>query len=150
MGESDVVQSDHLHYLFEMNLQFRWEMPPVASREAGEGEYIGSGEGTVEGPRIKGVARWDLFEKREESRCRSNLAGVIDTGEAAPIRFDSRGFFITPDQSNPSQWITTASVHFDTDDERYAWLNTRLAVWVGEFDMETFCHHYLVYLPCTE
>jgi hypothetical protein len=40
-------------------------MTPVTSREAGEGEYIGSGEGTVKGPRIHGTIRWDLFEKRE-------------------------------------------------------------------------------------
>ena len=65
MGKPSTVQNERLGYLFELGLQFRWEMTPVTSREAGEGEYIGSGEGTVKGPRIHGAIRWDLFEKRE-------------------------------------------------------------------------------------
>jgi len=144
MEEPSAVQSERLEYLFEIALQFR-EMPPVTSREAGEGEYIGSGEGTVEGPRIHGTVRWDLFEKREETLCRSNLAGAIETNDGADIHFDSRGFFMKPDQSNPNKWVTAASVHFDTADERYEWLNTHLAVWAGEFNMETHCHHYQAY-----
>ena len=119
-------------------------MPPVTSREAGEGEYIGSGEGTARGSRINGTVQWDLFEKREETLCRSNLTGVIETNDGAQIRFDSRGFFIKPDETNPNQWITSASVYFYTADGRYKWLNTRLAVWEGEFDMVTFRHHYHV------
>ena len=144
MEEPSAVQSKRLEYLFEMRLQFR-EMLPVTSREAGEGEYIGSGEGTVKGPRIHGTVRWDLFEKQEETLCRSNLTGVIETNDGAEIHFDSRGFFIKPDQSNPNKWVTSASVHFDTADYRYEWLNRLLAVWEGEFDMETYRHHYQAY-----
>ena len=87
--------------------------------------------------RIHGTVRWDLFEEQEEALCRSNLTGVIETNDGAQIQFDSRGFFIKPDKSNPNKWITSASVYLHTADQRYEWLNTRLAVWVGEFDMET-------------
>jgi len=143
MEEPSEVRSKGLEYLFDIGLQFR-EMLPVTSREAGEGEYIGSGEGTVDGPRINGTVRWDLFEEQEETLCRSNLAGVIETNDGAEIHFDSRGFFIKPDRSKPNKWVTSASVHF-TADERYEWLNAQLAVWAGEFDMETYCHHYQAY-----
>ncbi len=136
--------------LFELELQFRWEMQPVTSREAGEGEYIGSGEGTATGSSINGIVRWDLFEKREGILCRSNLPGVIETSDGAPIQFDSRGFFIQPDETNPNRWITSASVRFYTADERYKWLNIRLGVWEGEFDMATFHHHYHAYLQGVE
>ena len=136
--------------VFELELQFNWEMPPVTSREAGEGEYIGSGEGTATGSRINGVVRWDLFEKREGNLCRSNLPGVIETNDKASIQFESRGFFIQPDETNPNRWITSASVRFYTADERYKWLNIRLGVWEGEFDMATYHHHYHVYLQGVE
>ncbi len=150
MEEPSEVQSERLKYLFEVELQFRWEMAPVTSREARGGEYIGSGEGTVSGPRIHGTVRWDLFEKQEETLCRSNLTGVIETNDGAQIQFDSRGFFIKPDESNPAKWVTSASVHFITADQRYEWLNTHLAVWEGEFDMDTYRHRYHAYIQVTE
>ena len=146
MEKPNAVQvNEHVGYLFELELGFQWEMSPVTSRDAGEGEYIGSGEGTAKGSRINGLVRWDLFERREEALCRSNLTGVIETNDGARIQFDSRGFFIKTDESNPNKWITSASVYFCTTDRHYEWLNTRLAVWEGEFDMATFQHHYHVY-----
>jgi hypothetical protein len=146
MKKPNAIQNECLEYLFELELQFRWEMPPVTSREAGEGEYIGSGEGTAIGPRINGTVRWDLFEKREETLCRSNLTGVIETYDGIQIQFDSRGFFIKPDKTNPNKWITSASVYFNAAGSHYEWLNTHLAVWEGKFDMETFHHDYHVCL----
>jgi len=144
------VQNERLEYLFGLDLQFRWEMPPITSREAGEGEYIGSGDGTAKGARIQGAVCWDLSEKREETLCRSNLVGVIETYDGAQIRIDSRGFFIKPDKSNPNQWITSASLYFHTADRRYEWLNIRLAVWKGEFDMGAYQHHYQAYIQVRE
>lgn len=139
------IRSERLKHLFDMELLFRWEMSPVTSREARVGEYIGSEEGRIKGPRIRGTARWDLFEEREETLCRSGLVGEIETDDGAQIHFDSRGFFIKPDRLNSNRWITSASVHFDTADPRYKWLNTLLAVWEGECDVEKGRHHYQAY-----
>lgn len=150
MNEPSPFRNERLDDLFELELQFDWQMPPVTSREAGEGEYIGSGKGTARGARVNGTIRWDLFEKREETLCRSNLTGVIETHDGSQIQFDSRGFFIQPDQAKPEKWITSASVHFFTADGRYEWLNPRLAVWEGEFDMATFRHLYQVRLRVAE
>jgi hypothetical protein len=146
MENSSDVQNRRIEHLFEVELQFQQEMSIVTSSEGRAGEYIGSGDGTVKGPKINGVIRWDLFEEREETLCRSNLAGVIDTNDGAQIHFDSRGFFIKPDQSDANKWITSASVHLNTVDQRYGWLNTRLALWEGSFDMKTFRHHYQAYV----
>lgn len=112
MTKNSAVQNERLEHLFRLDLQFQWEMLPLSAQDSGEGEYIGSGDGTAKGPRIQGSVRWDLFEKREETLCRSNLIGVIETDDGAQIRFDSRGFFIQPDRSNPNQWITSSSVFF--------------------------------------
>jgi hypothetical protein len=147
-AKTRVVQGRCLERLYEAELQFQQGISKVTRTENIGGEYVGSGVGTVEGPRIKGTMRWDLFEEREETLCRSNLVGVIDTDDGAQIRFDSRGFFIRPNETDPNKWITSASVHFTTSDERYRPLNTQLAVWEGEFDMAKLRHHYYVYIAC--
>jgi len=90
MAEPTAIQNERLGHLFELELQFQWEMPLSLLAKAGEGEYIGSGEGAAKGPTMHGTVRWDLFEKREETLCRSNLTGVIETNDGAQIRFDSR------------------------------------------------------------
>ena len=148
MAKTNDVKTKCLEGLFEVELQFQQGMAKVNSVENLGGEYVGSGVGTVRGLRINGTVRWDLFEEREESLCRSNLVGVIDTNDGAQIQFDSRGFFIKPDESDPNKWITSASVRFNTADQRYDSLNSYLAVWEGEFDMAKLRHHYYAYVPC--
>jgi len=140
----------HLEHLFEIELQYRPKMSPVTSSEGRVGEYLGSGDGTVKGSRIQGTVRWDLFEDQGENVCPSNLRGIIETNDGAQIRFDSMGFFIRPDKSNPNRWVTSASVHFDTADRRYVWLSALLAVWEGELDMETYRHRYQAYAQVVE
>jgi hypothetical protein len=141
----ETIQSEYLSHLFDIELIFNWEMSPVTSRETRAGEYVGSGEGTIKGSRIRGTVRWDIFEEREETLCRSSLVGEIETDDGAKIRFDSRGFFIKPDESNPNRWITSAAVRFDTADPRYKRLNLLLAVWEGEFNMAKGRNNYHAY-----
>jgi hypothetical protein len=148
MVKTNAAQDRCLERLFEVELQFQQGMTKASRSKNISGEYIGSGVGTIEGPRIKGSVQWDLFEEREETLCRSNLVGVIDTNDGARIKFDSRGFFIRPDDSDQNTWVTSASVHFDTTDQRYDSLNAHLAVWEGEFDMGKLRHHYYAYVPC--
>jgi hypothetical protein len=145
MKKPSTIRNEHLEHLFEMELQFRQELTSRPSPIDGIGEYVGSGDGIINGPRIHATVCWDLWEQQGETLCRSSLTGVIETHDEAKIQFDSRGFFIKPDQSNPNRWITTASVHFNTAEHHYEWLNRILAVWVGEFDMETYRHRYQAY-----
>lgn len=95
------MQSERLEPLFEAKLQYRQGMAPVISSEGHVGEYLGSGDGTVEGPRIRGTVRWDLFEEEGNRLCGSNLRGVIETDDGAQIPFDAIGFFLRPDKSKP-------------------------------------------------
>lgn len=50
-----------LERLFDAELVYRSEMEPVT--KDGEGELIGSGDGTVAGPAIAGQLAWTLFER---------------------------------------------------------------------------------------
>jgi hypothetical protein len=148
VAKANTAQDMCLERLFEIELQFQQGIDRVVTIEKTEGEYIGSGVGTVKGSGIVGSVHWDLYEEQEETFCRSNLVGVINTDDGAQIRFDSRGFFIRPNETDPNRWITSASVHFSTSDKRYGSLNTQLAVWEGEFDMARLRHHYHAYITC--
>jgi hypothetical protein len=104
----------------------------------------------VNGPRLQGRIRWDLYERVGEVRCETNFTGVIEADDGAQIRFDTMGYGMVPDRSNPHRWHMVAAVQFDTTSTKYAWLNTVLAVWNGEFDMATYRHRYQVYASVDE
>lgn len=59
-----------LEYLFDAELEYRPGMAPLA--EDGEGQLIGSGDGTVDGQRVQGALRWTLFEGPGELACTMN------------------------------------------------------------------------------
>lgn len=116
----------------------------ITSSQGKVGQYIGSGDGTVDGE-ITGTIRWDLYEAIDDGVCLTNFAGLLQTEDGATIRFDARGHGKVPDPQKPKEWVMVYGVKFDTEDERYNWLNATLGVWEGEFSMETYQHHYRVY-----
>ena len=122
-------------HLFELELQYRKEMAAVTSSEGKVGKYIGSGDGKVKGSKIQGTVRWDIFEKQAEPVCDANFTGVIETNDGAQIQFHTLGFF-QKDKSS-SKWSLASGLQFDSSDERYKWLNPRLAILEGVFDMDT-------------
>jgi len=49
------------------------------------------------------------------------------------------------DPAKPNKWTMVAALQFDTADNAFAWLSNTIAIWDGEFDLETYRHHYQVY-----
>ena len=43
-------------------------------------------------------------------------------------------------------WCVAATLRFESDDKRYAWLDNALGVWDGEFDAEAHRARYRAYL----
>jgi hypothetical protein len=106
---------------------------------------IGSGDGVARG-RLNGSLRWSMFAgdcpllpgrgrpiADGDHVCTTNPAFLLETEDGATIWFDARGFGIRRQNVEP-RWVLTASLRFQTDDERYAWLNRAAAVWEGVFD----------------
>jgi hypothetical protein len=145
MTNSNTTTPPHLEPLFQVELQYREGLAAITSPEGRIGQYLGSGDGTIKGQRLQGAVRWDLYEVVGEARCQTNFAGIIETNNGAKIRFDAKGFGMVSDRSKPHRWHIANAVQFDTEDKRYDWLNTILALWDGEFDMETYRHSYQVY-----
>lgn len=134
-----------LGHLFELELTYQPGLAAITSPEGRAGEYLGSGDGVAAGPGLQGAVRWDLYEVVGETRCQTNFAGVINTEDGAEIRFEASGLGLVPDRAQPNRWRIANAVRFETADGRYAWLNPVLALWDGEFDMNTSRHHYRLY-----
>jgi hypothetical protein len=83
--------------------------------------------------------------------CYDNPGGFIDTGDGARIRFDAKGYGLRGfDATCPHLWRLVMALQLSTEDPRYSWLNTRLAVWEGQFDEQTSGGRYRAYLQGTD
>ncbi len=155
----------HLEHLFDAELRYKSDMDVVVPVEGREGELIGSGEGTVTGEKIRGTVRWSFFAANcayllvkagvepppGQHLCYTNPGGVIQTEDGAQIWFDAKGYGLRGyDEAQPHKWRLTMALQFNTDDERYRWLNTTLGVWEGRFDEKTGHARYRAYVQVIE
>jgi hypothetical protein len=153
-----------LDHLFDATLRYTSESPAdaVIPPEGREGVYVGSGDGTVTGPRLSGRIRWSFYSAAcmyliaraggevppGQHLCYANPGGFIETNDGVRIRFDAKGYGLRGfDASTPHRWRLTMALQFSTKDTRYAWLNTSLGIWEGEFDERTKTATYRAYLP---
>lgn len=134
-----------LEHLFDAELEYRHGMEPLITPEEGDGELVGSGDGSVRGPALQGTLRWTLFEHVGSTVCAMNPSAVIETSDGAHIRVDGRGW-ARRETPEDSRWDVGATLHFSSDDERYAWLDDSLGVWEGEFDAAAHNAHYRAYV----
>lgn len=70
---------------------------------------------------------------------------MIETGEGARVRIEARGFARRANEASRS-WAVAATLRFESEDERYRWLENALAVWDGEFDADAHRARYRAYL----
>jgi hypothetical protein len=132
-----------MDHLFDAELRYQDGLPPIVPVEDA-GELVGSGIGRVDGPRLHGTLRWSNFERTWSDYCQLTLAGEVETDDGAIIHFDSRGFAL-PQTAGTCK--VASAVRFVVDDARYQWLQSRPAVWEGEFAATAGTARYRAYLP---
>src|SRR5437879_3349890 len=119
--------------LFEAVLQYQSQsqVDIVSAADEHEGAYIGSGDGAVNGERLRGKIRWSLWSancvyplvRRGQAvpdslhLCTMDPTGFIETHDGARIRFDGRGYGLR----TPKQYKTSLTLVFGTEDARYSW-----------------------------
>ncbi len=134
--------------LFDIVLQYKKELAPLALSGNQTGKLLGSGDGQLKGEKLAGTVRWDIYEKggvvTGDSRCQTNITGIIEAEDGAQIHFDSTGYGF---QAEPDRWTMVATLNFTTSDERYAWLRSVLGIWSGQFDTQTGQHRYQAFAP---
>jgi hypothetical protein len=134
-----------LEHLFDAELEYRDGMAPLS--DSGEGELIGSGDGSVEGERLRGRLRWTLFEGQDGGglTCTMQPTLVIDTDDGDTIAIEGRGYAHRTTRAD-QLWHVAATLLFSTNSERYAWLDGALGVWEGGFDAERHSARYRAFV----
>jgi len=155
------ARATSLEHLFDAELQYRADIEPLVAPEGREGELIGSGDGIAKGEKVSGRLRWSMFAADCPYRpdgadrladgdhlCTTNPALVIETGDGATIWFEARGYGLRRQDADP-RWVLTASLRFQTDDARDAWLNRVFGVWEGVFDEDAGQARYRAFVQTT-
>src|SRR5260221_5564530 len=140
---------DRIEELFQADLPYRSDSQSdaVVVAEGRDGVYIGSGDGTVAGDRLRGTIRWSLWSGnclyplvRDGQSvpeglhlCTINPAGFIETPDGVRIRFDGRGYGLRGSE----RYQTNLTLIFSSEDVRYEWLTKVVAVMDGDFDEKT-------------
>jgi hypothetical protein len=144
--ERSALAFGELKPLFDAVLQFTSDSPAdaVVEADARDGVYIGSGNGTVTGERVRGTMAWSLnggdclyprirrgeAVPDERHLCTLSWGGFIDTADGARIRVDGRGYGLR----TRAWYRLSATLVFRTEAPQYEWLTNVLAVMEGDFD----------------
>jgi len=148
-----------LEPLFTAVLEYKSpaEQDAVVAADGHEGAYIGSGDGTLKGDRLRGTMKWSLWAgdclyplvRKGQAVpdglhiCTMNPSGFIETPDGARIRFDGRGYGLR----SPETYRVSVTLVFGTEDGRYSWLTKIPAVMEGEFDEKAGRSTWNVYVP---
>jgi len=130
--------------IFDLTLLYQEQQKKVfPDKEVVNSRYLGSGTGTISGAQMSGAVRWDLYEVQGENHCLSDFFGGITTNDNRRITFHARGAF-TLDKSS-SLWHNISSIHFESNDEKFASLNEANFMLRGTFDMKKKSHFYEIF-----
>lgn len=122
--------------LFEMEFRYTlWEEVGAIVGETGsETQAFGLAEGAVSGERVSGSHRSCNHPRRRTDNVNvPDAHGIITTGDGAKIYYELAGYGIATGDTRRH----IGSTRFRTGDERYAWLNTVVAVEGGIFTVGT-------------
>ncbi len=123
-----------LEFLCDLNLVYR-DLPTfdsyfvlVQPYNTEEGSAYGEGDGTVSGAQLNGSLRWvNHPHRRSDAVMLPDAHGVILTDDKATLLFSLQGR--TNFVSNKGQQLLR--MLFETQAEKYLWLNTALCVVEG-------------------
>ena len=105
----------------------------------------GVGDGTVTGERLSGEVHWSNQPRRRgDGAMLPNARGVI-TPEGAEIFFDLTGRTVFIDKDGESVGRQLLMTLFESEHERYAWLNNKVCMTEGAYDSQTDTMHFEVY-----
>lgn len=131
-----------------MDLAYRGDFVVIAPYQGREGAGYGEGEGAATGERINGTVRWSNHpRRREDGVLMPDAHGIIDTADGARILFHLGGYSVATTGQTRSI-VSPAS--FQTDDDRYRWLNVLVCVGEGEIDFRTLALRLRVYACVNE
>lgn len=106
------------------------------------------GTGSVTGDRLAGTVRWvNHPHRRNDGAMLPDVHGVIRTTDDALVMFSLTGRTVWTEAGPGRQVLTTL---FESEDERYVWLNGVYCVLEGAIDPERMAMRARVYVCINE
>ena len=144
-----------LDYLCDMDLAYREESfgDFVLARPYGteEGAGYGEGDGQVTGERLRGTVRWVNHPRRRSDRTMlPDAHGLIRTEDSADILFSLQGRTGWVDSGGRRKGRQVLVALFESQAERYRWLNDLVCILEGEIDPESGKMHSRIYACLNE
>jgi len=130
-----------------MDLQYvgGFHMARPYGNESGLG--WGVGEGTVEGELLSGAVQWSNQPRRRgDGTMLPNARGVITTGDGGEVLFDLTGRTVWVEREGERVGRQLLMALFESEDERYNWLNNAVCMAEGVIDPETLIIHFEIHV----
>lgn len=140
------MQDGTFEFLFALDLVYRGpiEFAPIGGDDA---KLVGGGDGTVDGPAIRGTVQWSNHETTDNDLiCNLHVPGIIVTRDGEEIRFEGREYAM-PLADGGKQWKIAGVMRFKTEAPCYRWLNETFALTHGMFDQDAGRAHWHAYVP---
>jgi hypothetical protein len=134
-----------LDFLFEAQIELEAPQRLGATPLGGRAVYIVA-SGTFEGPRMRGIVLpggGDWFLTRANGIGELDVRATLRTDDGALILMTYHGVLdaspgvvervFAGEDVDPAEYYFRTAPRFETGDERYAWLNSRVAIASGRF-----------------
>jgi hypothetical protein len=137
----------HLDHLCSMDLKYTSDFHLIRPYGNESGLGWGVGNGTVTGEQLSGDVQWSNQPRRRgDGVMLPNARGVISTRDGAEIIFDLTGRTVFVDRGGETVGRQLLMTLFESEDERYVWLNNKVCMTEGAIDPGTLTAHFEIYI----
>lgn len=137
----------HVDRLCSLDLTYTSGFHLVRAYGNESGVGWGVGDGTVTGERLAGDVQWsNQPSRRGDGVMLPNCRGVITTAEGAEVLFDLTGRTVFVEHADAVVGRQLLMTRFESEDERYAWVNDKVCMTEGVIDPERLAAHFEVHL----
>jgi hypothetical protein len=137
----------HLDRLCSMDLKYTSDFHLVRPYGNESGLGWGVGNGTVTGEQLSGDVQWSNQPRRRgDGVMLPNARGIISTRDGAEIIFDLTGRTVFVDRGGETVGRQLLMTLFESEDERYVWLNNKVCMTEGAIDPGTLTAHFEIYI----
>jgi len=135
-----------------MELAYRGPFELVKPYGGEEGSGYGEGDGVVTGDKLAGQVRWSNHpRRRSDGRMLPDAAGMIQTDDGAKVMFRMQGRTVfRTNEKGERKGGQLLSILFESQYEKYLWLNDELCVMEGVIDAQTMRMKFAVFACVNE
>jgi hypothetical protein len=135
-----------LERICAMDLQYVGDVHILRPYGNEAGLAYGGGDGVVNGDRLMGSLRWSNHPtRRGDGTMLPSARGAVTTHDGAIVLFDLTGRTVFVDVEGETVGRQLLLALFESEDERYRWLNDTVCIAEGAIDPVRLVSHFVVH-----